>query len=256
MGYPYQPDWWYKYFWFIKIDATNLADPTIAATVPTLIFMDIIIIILSIFTFYHSYKTYGLWKSALFLIGSFFYTGLEEITWMTIGYFVPTFRTYQFNYYKAGFMWFLCIPVATCLGWYFIAYGCYYIAEKIFVKWQNSNWGLIKTAAVAGLLAMNIDLMVDPFAVRNEQWYWLAAQNETIWILGIPYTNFVGWFLLIFIFAIFWQKVTDSRDKYGTVKSTIIFAVGLIGILLLTILIIFVVAVVFSPFNGTIIGFL
>ncbi|MHA1751212.1 MAG: hypothetical protein ACTSYZ_02480 [Candidatus Helarchaeota archaeon] len=60
MGYPYQADWWYKYFWFIKIDATNMADPTIAATVSAMIIMDIVVYMLSILTFYHSYKNFGL----------------------------------------------------------------------------------------------------------------------------------------------------------------------------------------------------
>ncbi|MHA1310370.1 MAG: carotenoid biosynthesis protein [Candidatus Helarchaeota archaeon] len=256
MGYPYQADWWYKYFWFIKIDATNMADPTIAVTVPAMIIMDIVVYMLSILTFYHSYKNFGLWKSVLFLGGSFFYTGLEEIIWMTFGYFNPSFPTYQFNYYKAGFTWFLCIPVATCLGWYFLAYGCFYIGEKIFNSWNKTNWGLVKTATVAGLLAMNIDLMVDPFAVRNEQWYWLSTQSETIWILGIPYSNFIGWFLLIFLFAIFWKKVTDLKPKYGATKTTIIFSVGLMGLLFMTIGIIFIISIIFSPFNGTIIGFM
>jgi len=251
LGYHYQSDWWYKYFWFIKIDATNLADPSIAAVVPTVIFMDILIYILAIMTFYHSYKNHGLWKSTLFLIGSFFYTGLEEIIWMTVGYFNPLFRTYQFNYYKAGFTWFLCIPIGTCLGWYFLAYGCYYIAEKLF-----HNWDIIRQTIVAGLIAMNIDLMVDPFMVRNESWYWLSTQYETIWVLGIPYTNFVGWFLLIFLFAIFWKKITDLKDRYGTIKTTLLFTVGLAGLLIGTILIIFIVAILFSPLNGTIIGFL
>ncbi|MHA1751214.1 MAG: hypothetical protein ACTSYZ_02490 [Candidatus Helarchaeota archaeon] len=62
--------------------------------------------------------------------------------------------------------------------------------------------------------------------------------------------------MLIFLFAIFWKKVTDLKPKYGTTKTTIIFSIGLMGLLFMTIGIIFIISIIFSPFNGTIIGFM
>ena len=198
------------------------------------------------------------WKASLFLIGSFLYTGLEETIWMVFGYFhilgVPP--TYQFNYFTNGILWFFSIPLQACLGWYFLAYGCFYIIEKVFPKLIEKKWGLIKSASLAGLLAMNIDLLVDPIMVRREAWYWLSAKNETIWILGIPYSNFIGWFLLICLFAIYWTKMTGLREKYGTVKTTVFYFVGLFGLLFGTIFLIMLVTIVCSPLNGLIIGFI
>jgi uncharacterized membrane protein len=95
---------------------------------------------------------------------------------------------------------------------------------------------------VGGLLAMNLDLMVDPSAVRNLWWAWpqaetLATQQTTFWILGIPVTNFIGWFLLIFFFAILWEKVPPKEETWKRKKTTGVFFLYLAGLLGLTLLI-------------------
>jgi len=240
----YPPDFLYKFFWFMKIDGYLLAtNPTYLSTLPILIPMEILVYVLAALTFYHAYKVHGLWKASLFLAGSFLYTGLEENMWILSGRLgtgiifglpLPIAPTYYFNYAKALF-WFGAVPVITCLGWFFIAYGCFYIAEQFFEKWQTSNASLLKASLVAGVLAVNMDLMIDPFMVRNGSWYWLSTQFENIYFLGIPITNFIGWFLLIFLFAIFWTKITQLEERFGKTKTTLIFFAGIAGLLLGTI---------------------
>jgi len=88
--------------------------------------------------------------------------------------------------------------------------------------------------------------MIDPIAVRNLWWAWPQPQSETFWILGIPFTNFLGWFLLIFLFAILWDKVPPKEEKWGRKKSTGIFYLGLAGLLGLTLLILLVAQIIAS----------
>ncbi|MHA1376937.1 MAG: carotenoid biosynthesis protein [Candidatus Helarchaeota archaeon] len=83
--------------------------------------------------------------------------------------------------------------MTACLGWYIIAYSMVYLAEKVIPDWDvDTNSGLLKISLTAGLLAMSVDLFVDPIMVRNGSWFWLSTLNENLFILGIPITNFIG----------------------------------------------------------------
>lgn len=163
---------------------------------------------------YHSYKKYGFYKTILFFSGSFLFTGLQENFWILTGLYGIQ-PTYYFNFYST-LLWFICCPIATCLAWYYLAYATIYIAKKVF-----PNKSLIFQAFIGGFIAMDIDLLIDPLAERAGFWVWNPS-TSTIWILGIPFTNFIAWFLLIFIFAIFWEKIT-FKNEWSKMKRTLIF---------------------------------
>jgi uncharacterized membrane protein len=253
--FKYPPEFGEKFFWFIKIT------PGMNVDIGTMILTDALVYVATILTFYHSYKKYGFWKSFLFLTGSFIYTGLEETIWVYVGYQgslgIPAFLTgtiypptYYWNYYKA-LTWFLAIPVNACLGWYFIAYGTIYLVEKVIPEWDvSTNKGLIKMSLVAGLLAMNMDLFIDPIMTRNESWYWLTTLNQNLYVLGIPITNFIGWFLLIFLFSMYWNKIASYFETWGRNKTVLVFYVGLVGLLFGTIYLILVIGGMLTPLNG------
>jgi len=193
-------------------------------------FREIFPLLLVILCLYHSSKTFGWLKTILFFTGSFLFTGIEENVWILIGHFSGQ-ETYYFNATQY-YLWFFTVPISVCYGWFFIAYSMVYISTKLF-----KNKGIYTRALVGGLLAMNLDLMIDPIAVRNLWWAWPQLQINTFWILGIPFTNFLGWFLLIFLFAILWDKVPTKEEKWGRKKTTGIFYLGLAGLLGLTLLI-------------------
>ncbi|MHC1591586.1 MAG: carotenoid biosynthesis protein [Candidatus Helarchaeales archaeon] len=252
----YPPDFELKYLWFVKIDLAMLSDPTYITALPIMIIMEGLVYVLAALTFYHAYKTHGLWKACLFFAGSFVYTGLEENMWIFSGYLgnglllgaplLPVAKTYYFAYNKA-LLWFFGVPVMACLGWFFIAYGTFYIAEQFFKDWQESTRSLIIAAAIAGGLAVNMDLMIDPFMVRNGSWFWLSTQYQNFYVLGIPITNFIGWFLLIFLFAIFWTKVTQLEERFGKLKTTFIFFGGLFGLLYGTLYLLVLIGFALTP---------
>jgi len=79
---------------------------------------------------------------------------------------------------------------------------------------------------------------------------WVSTLQENFYILGIPITNFIGWFLLIFLFALFWTKTTDLEEKYGRTKTTVIFFAGIAGLLIGTVYLLMILGFLFSPLFG------
>ncbi len=193
--------------------------------------MDLFTVLLGWICFRHANKYFGFWMASCFLIGSFVFTGLEESMWILLGRFQPgttsspvgepVYGTYWFT--KGGF-WFLETPITACIGWFFLAYSCVLVAGKVF-----PNMGLTGRATVGGLIAMGIDLWMDPIATSPELMNWVWAKGDVLLILGIPHTNFVGWFLLIFLFAIFWENLPRFEQRWGRAKATALFYAMIFG---------------------------
>ncbi len=204
-----------------KVYREGVPDATTAANV----ILDIMSILVALLCFFHAKRHYGDWMAHCFLIGSFIFTGLQESIWIIFGRFSgmsamqglgeAVYGTYWFT--KGG-LWFFETPVAMCFGWFYVAYGCVWMAGKAFP--QSS---LMTRATVGGLLAMIVDLWQDPVATSPEMLSWVWATGDFIRILGIPQTNFVGWFLLIFVFAIFWEYLPRWEEKWGRAKTTYFF---------------------------------
>ena len=186
---------------------------------------DLFTLLLGYGCFLHARKYFGFWMASCFLIGSFVFTGLEESMWILLGRFIPSgtlnplgetvHGTYWFT--KGG-LWFLETPITACIGWFFLAYSCVLVAGKVFPR--MNLWG---RAAVGGLIAMGIDLWLDPVATSPDMMSWVWADGDIFLLFGIPHTNFVGWFLLIFLFAFFWEKLPGMEEKWGRARATTLF---------------------------------
>jgi putative membrane protein len=188
-----------------------------------LIITDISSFIGALLIFYHSYHKYGLWRSILFLTGSFVFTGLEEAMWILLGRFGLTFPTYFFS---RGGLWFFEVPFYTCVGWYIVAYTCVFLAEKLVPNPRH----FLAHAAIGAFLAMDLDLWTDPvmvnlgrITVTNDVGMWVWNMEYTLKFFGIPLMNFLGWFLVIFLFALLWKVVPRRLDQWGYRKTTLIF---------------------------------
>jgi len=192
--------------------------------------LDLIPISMGALCFYHAYRTTGLYKAMMFLGGSFFFTGLAENVWVLMGRY-HMFSWFSHNldgvtgtyYFTRAFFWWGEMPMVICLGWFFIAYSCVYIAGVLLPRGS-----LLLKAALGGFLAMSFDLWMDPVQVSPMWQSWKWVSNETIKVFSIPLSNFMGWFLFIFLFAIAFDKLPRILEKWGTGKGTAVFFLTLL----------------------------
>ena len=199
--------------------------------------------------FRHAWLNLGLHRATLFLGGSFIFTGVEESMWILLGRYAQDIAaaaqglsqatgtqdvrgTY---YFTRGGLWFLETPILACVGWFFVAYGCVFVADKVIPKAP-----LIARAALGGFLAMNVDLWLDPVQTAPEWKSWIWMETDPISLFSIPLSNFMGWFLLIFIFAIVFEKSPALFKRFGPWRGTLLFY-GLLMALEIGILIFFAI---------------
>jgi len=182
--------------------------------------------------FFHARKTLGWYKAMMFLGGSFFFTGLAENVWIFLGKhpqllaamsgeFSSVPGTY---YFTRGFFWWGDMPATICLAWFFIAYSCVYIQDILLPRsgiWTRASFG--------GLMAMSLDLWLDPVQVHPAWQSWRWVTNETIKVFSIPLTNFAAWFLMILLFAVAFEKLPRLVARRGVAGGTGLFFLLLLG---------------------------
>lgn len=209
----------------------------------SLLAMDIGTVIMAWFCFRHAWKRLGLYAASIFLGGSFVFTGVEESMFILLGRWasapVPgavypavigadgiTMVANKTYYFTRDLLWFLETPVTACLGWFFLAYAGVYIAYLLFPR-VHIFW----KAAIGGFLPMNVDLWVDPVQTHAmfRTWIW-ANQPGGIWLFGIPITNFIGWFLLIFLFAIVFERLPGMVNRLGYGRAAVRFYLILLAL--------------------------
>lgn len=210
----------------------------------TMFALDLIPFFLAWLCFYHARKNLGMYRAVLFLGGSFIFTGLEESMWILLGRYQAEITqllggsglqdaafggharevtgTYWFT---RGFFWFLETPLLACLGWFFVAYSCVFVADTLIPK-ANIIW----RAALGGFLAMDLDLWLDPVQTHATWQSWVWCEGDRIYIFSIPFSNFAGWFLLIFLFAIVFDRVPGMIKKWGATKTAVYFYLTLFAL--------------------------
>ena len=218
-----------------------------------LILLDLMMFGFTIVIVYHGINSIGKFKTFCFLYGTILFAGLEECIWILGGRFkIIPFETYFFT--KGG-LWLLEIPFDTCLAWFMISYSCLYIAKIIF-----PNRIYIFHAFIAGTLAVSLDLLIDPVMVNlgsisrypdsKGNWIWLNNPNETFSIFSIPFYNFLGWFLVVFLFGFYYGYVLEEEKIKirGKNKSVIIFFCFIPILILICIILIHIIYLIFNFF--------
>lgn len=192
--------------------------------------MDLAPALLAGLCFAHAWRRLGPYPAVMFLAGSFFFTGLEENVWIFIGRYIhllaqasPELGSGAGTYYfTRGGLWWFEVPVYVCLGWFFIAYACVHVSNLLL-----RGRGPAARAALGGFIAMNFDLWLDPVQTHPawKSWVWLT--NEPVRVLSIPLTNFAGWFLLIFLFALAFERLPGLLRRLGPARAAGRFFLGL-----------------------------
>lgn len=202
---------------------------------PTMFVLDLIPFGLAWLCFHHAWRRMGLYPAMIFLAGSFVFTGIEESMWILLGRYRAEFQaalpatqsallgdsaaevsgTY---YFTRGFFWFIETPVLACLGWFFVAYACVYVAHLLLPRSP-----ITVRAALGGLLALNLDLWLDPVQTHERFQSWIWLQQDRINLFSIPLSNFIGWFLLIFLFAIVFERLPHLVRRFGPARAALYF---------------------------------
>ncbi|MDW8367998.1 MAG: carotenoid biosynthesis protein, partial [Abditibacteriales bacterium] len=110
------------------------------------------------------------------------------------------------------------VPTAILLGWYVALAASYALASAL---WRGVGaWG---AAVGTGMVATIYDLVVDPLGLAQGWWVWhqggsyapsvLGANN----IAGIPWGNFVGWFVLASGVTLLFEWLIQ-RERFYTVR--------------------------------------
>jgi uncharacterized membrane protein len=116
------------------------------------------------------------------------------------------------------------LPWPVPLGWIFLVVNGRGIARLIVRPWRKTNYYGFWVMGVTCLLAVLLDLGLEPFAVYvKDYWIWLTPKTVLVWYTA-PWVNFLGWFvtaLAILIFAMPWlinkQPVKTPVDYHPLV---------------------------------------
>jgi uncharacterized membrane protein len=194
---------------------------------------------LAVFVSLHSVKFRGAYKTLLLFFAAIIIGGgMENINSIFGGYYYPGDASDLIIFIG------MC-PFDIILGWYVIIYCCSYVSHILIGKGEGSLpiQGIgtnpekidkvflkrtVLRAALAGLIAVNLDLVIDPIAVENGWWVWTVPN---LYIFDVPISNFFGWFFLIFWALVFYDTIVAycSIKKVSQLKNSIYWCVGTIA---------------------------
>jgi uncharacterized membrane protein len=160
--------------------------------------------------FYGLEKKYGLMVASLFLIGSVIWTTpLETLGVLSGSYSYSAYAGSLFPSYHGYLLWIGVVPLWIEMGWFIISASSFMIFHGVLVPRSRAA----ACALLAGLFAVNMDLLVDPVASANRLWVW---GTPSISVLGIPLYNYLGWFIMIFFYdIIIWHTVVGFKQIKG-----------------------------------------
>ncbi len=128
------------------------------------------------------------------------------------------------------------VPLSLLMFEAVIFYSALQFAEAMnFHKWVRPF--------VVGFLGVLMDLAIDPVAVFDlhlvngvleGRWNWTTYYDDMLF--GIPFFNFVGWFLLMFYYATLIQLGRDQHEKSGykeSIGTAYVIIAPIIGVLLI-----------------------
>ena len=118
------------------------------------------------------------------LLAGIFYGWLLE--WATI-------QELHAYHYARFLLMFGDVPVAVGIAWGVIIYSVMLVSQASSLP----DWA---QPVLDGLLALNIDLVMDAVAIRLGMWDWGLGLTQQYF--GVPYVNFWAWFWVVFSFSL------------------------------------------------------
>ncbi len=154
------------------------------------------------FSLLHSSEVFGNKKAVLFFL-------LAGISGFIIEIYCVKYGLFGEHYYYTGTGLLLnLIPLVLPISWAVIIYVSYTITNFFLYGFGGEKprykhnllflvGFLVLLSAIDGLIAVNLDMIMDPVAVSPlvQQWVWVNGGPY----FGIPIGNFMGWFVITFI---------------------------------------------------------
>ena len=162
------------------------------------------LVYLSIAFFVIIYFSLTSWKSAwiLVLIGmilGFFFEFLGTRTGIPFGLY----------YYDRLGLQFLGISLYVPIMW-----GIYTFEVYLFSRTLTKGW---KTSIISATLLVILDLALDPIMTSWNAWVWIT-KTQINWF-GIPWTNYVGWFisaaLIVLTYLGIVEVLRDGKENFA-----------------------------------------
>jgi hypothetical protein len=119
--------------------------------------------------------------------------------------FLSSFAAHNYEYPGQSQLW---VFTYIFFGWIGTCGTCLFLAEGILVRrghdllTQPRLWW--QAPLLTAVIAVVLDLFVDPVAVKAGYWVWFVPGRV---YYGIPLLNFVGWFVLMLLAPLAWIQI-------------------------------------------------
>ena len=137
-----------------------------------------------------------------FIIVSGGFTGVMD--------FISSFVVHNYEYPGQSQLW---VFTFIFFGWIAMCGSCLFLAEGLLARpgrdmlTQRRLWWQVPL--ITGVIAVVLDLFIDPVAVAAGYWVWFV--QGTVYY-GIPLLNYVGWFVLMFLAPLAWILIARHRQ--------------------------------------------
>lgn len=139
--------------------------------------------------------------------------------------FLSSFAAHNYEYPGQSRLW---VFTYIFFGWMAVCGICLLLAEGILARANEDllsaprlRW---QAPLVTGVIAVGLDLFIDPIAVAAGYWVWLVP-GEIYY--GIPLLNFVGWFVLMLLAPLAWILIA-RRTACGDGRKLLMAFIALV----------------------------
>ncbi len=179
----------------------------------------LIVALLAAASFLHSASVLGLRIAARLLVIAALIGGLSELLGTKTGF---PFGSYTYNNILGWKI--IDVPLIIFLAWSMLAYPCLVVGSRLGVAcaaaFQTSrSLGFLATSgpqlsiACGAFTLMSWDFFLDPQMVAIGAWSWAEGSAELPGLPGIPWTNFLGWFMVSLVIMYFMKNSLPQAQQ-------------------------------------------
>jgi len=157
-----------------------------------------LVILFSVPMIYHSYRLRGAKRTLILLLNIVGIAVIVELIGVTSGAYTYTGQTL------------VLVTIFVGIGWIANTYPAMHISLYLLNLYNNKRikpQEALVVAILSGCFGVIYDLFMDPVAVALGTWVWA---KEGPWY-GVPLSNFIGWFLIIFS-IVFGYTLVDNKN--------------------------------------------